>query len=122
VFESRKRHHFPSIPVVLSRAASGVLAIAGAKDCVVGEVSSAIVESQVWWETCSLSMGGQKMSNSFKTGDVVRLKSGGPKMTISDGAASGTYMCHWFNREGDMWTPQHAGFKPDQLVVADQSD
>ena len=54
------------------------------------------------------------MPNGFKTGDVVRLKSGGPDMTVSDGAASGTYLCHWFNREGDVWTPQHAGFKPDQ--------
>ncbi|RAZ84099.1 DUF2158 domain-containing protein [Mesorhizobium hawassense] len=60
------------------------------------------------------------MPNSFKTGDVVRLKSGGPQMTVSDGAASGMYLCHWFNRDGDVWIPQHAGFKPDQLVVIDQ--
>ncbi|WP_244839688.1 YodC family protein [Mesorhizobium sp. 131-2-5] len=39
------------------------------------------------------------MPNTFKTGDVVKLKSGGPKMTVSDGAASGMYLCHWFNRE-----------------------
>ncbi|MEI9406730.1 DUF2158 domain-containing protein [Mesorhizobium sp. Cs1330R2N1] len=62
------------------------------------------------------------MPNSLNTGDVVRLKSGGPKMTMSDGAASDAYLCHWFNREDDLWTPQHAGFKPEQLVVkADQS-
>jgi uncharacterized protein YodC (DUF2158 family) len=67
-----------------------------------------------------LSAWEVEMPNSFKTGDVVRLKSGGPEMTVSDGAASGTYLCHWFNREGDVWTPQHAGFKPDQLVVVDQ--
>ena len=61
------------------------------------------------------------MPNTFKTGDVVKLKSGGPKMTVSDGAASGMYLCHWFNCEGDVWIPQHAGFKPDQLVAADPS-
>jgi uncharacterized protein YodC (DUF2158 family) len=60
-----------------------------------------------------------EMPNTFKTGDVVKLKSGGPKMTVSDGAASGMYLCHWFNKDGDVWTPQHAGFKPDQLVAAD---
>jgi len=62
------------------------------------------------------------MSNNFKTGDVVKLKSGGPRMTVSDSAASGMYLCHWFNREGENWTPHHAAFKPDQLVAADQSD
>ncbi|MGX8010354.1 YodC family protein [Mesorhizobium sp. ORM8.1] len=61
------------------------------------------------------------MSNTFKTGDVVKLKSGGPPMTVSDGAASGMYLCHWFNRDGDVWTPQHAGFKPDQLIAIDHS-
>ncbi|MHA6641112.1 YodC family protein [Mesorhizobium sp. A623] len=59
------------------------------------------------------------MADSFKPGDVVRLKSGGPQMTVSDAsAASGAVMCNWFNREGDVWTPQHAGFKSDQLVAA----
>ena len=62
------------------------------------------------------------MPNNFKTGDVVKQKSGGPRMTVSDGSASGMYLCHWFNREGEVWTPQHAGFKPEQLVAADQSD
>jgi uncharacterized protein YodC (DUF2158 family) len=61
------------------------------------------------------------MAGSFKTGDVVRLKSGGPAMTVSDSAASGLYLCNWFNREGDIWTPQHAAFKPDQLIAAEQS-
>jgi len=62
------------------------------------------------------------MANGFRTGDVVRLKSGGPKMTVNDAAASGLYLCNWFNRDGDVWTPQHAGFKPDQLVAADDPD
>ncbi|CCV10876.1 DUF2158 domain-containing protein [Mesorhizobium sp. STM 4661] len=61
------------------------------------------------------------MADSFKTGDVVKLKSGGPNMTINDHAASGMYLCNWFNREGDIWTPQHAAFKPDQLIAVDRS-
>ncbi|UDL89439.1 DUF2158 domain-containing protein [Mesorhizobium sp. PAMC28654] len=61
------------------------------------------------------------MAGTFKTGDVVKLKSGGPDMTVSDGSASGSYLCHWFNREGDVWIPQHVGFKPDQLKLVEQS-
>ncbi|HEY4191221.1 MAG TPA: DUF2158 domain-containing protein [Mesorhizobium sp.] len=57
------------------------------------------------------------MADKLKTGDIVQLKSGGPKMTIADAsAASGSILCHWFNRDGDAWNPQHAGFKSDQLV------
>ncbi|HDX8374136.1 TPA: DUF2158 domain-containing protein [Aeromonas dhakensis] len=38
------------------------------------------------------------MSN-LKLGDVVRLKSGGPLMTIIDsGNASGTWVCQWFDQ------------------------
>lgn len=37
------------------------------------------------------------MSESFKEGDVVRLKSGGPKMTVVDvDAARGVCACAWF--------------------------
>ncbi|MDR7032868.1 DUF2158 domain-containing protein [Mesorhizobium sp. BE184] len=60
------------------------------------------------------------MSETFKSGDVVRLKSGGPNMTVNDTAASGMYLCNWFNRDGDVWTPQHAAFKPFQLVLIEQ--
>ena len=71
--------------------------------------------------TCAIQLqGGTIMADSFKTGDVVQLKSGGPRMTVNDVPASGSVLCNWFNREGDVWTPQHAGFKSDQLVEADQ--
>lgn len=60
------------------------------------------------------------MVDSFKTGDVVQLKSGGPNMTVNDSAASGIVLCNWFNREGDVWTTQHAGFKPEQLKAVEQ--
>jgi uncharacterized protein YodC (DUF2158 family) len=69
---------------------------------------------------CHPAEGGAVMADSFKTGDVVQLKSGGPRMTVNDVPASGSVLCNWFNREGDVWTPQHAGFKPDQLMEADQ--
>jgi len=38
---------------------------------------------------------------TFNTGDVVRLKSGGPKMTIlgTDGAPD-VFACKWFDRNG----------------------
>ena len=57
------------------------------------------------------------MASTFKIGDVVKLRSGGPRMTVAEtGAASGSVLCHWFNRNDDVWSPQHAGFKADQLV------
>ncbi|WP_080920626.1 hypothetical protein [Pseudaminobacter manganicus] len=40
-------------------------------------------------------------------------------MTVGDAtAASGSVLCHWFNREGETWTPQHAGYKREQLEMA----
>ncbi len=41
-------------------------------------------------------------------------------MTVNDTAASGMYLCNWFNRDGDVWTPHHAAFKPYQLVLVEQ--
>ncbi len=32
----------------------------------------------------------------FKVGDIVQLKSGGPKMTVSEIYKDGTYGCSWF--------------------------
>lgn len=44
------------------------------------------------------------MADKFKIGDVVRLKSGGPIMTVVDYATYGyesekTYMCKWFDEK-----------------------
>lgn len=59
------------------------------------------------------------MTPKFKTGDVVRLKSGGPEMTISDvptleslGPDFADYQCKWF--VGDKL--HHGSFKADALV------
>lgn len=58
---------------------------------------------------------------SFKPGDVVVLKSGGPQMTVSGfcrGADSNTIRCMWF----DGTTKQHdATFPPETLERAGQS-
>lgn len=47
------------------------------------------------------------MGEQFKPGDVVRLKSGGPKMTVVKfgsyrmGTLDG-YLCQWFDTKGDL--------------------
>jgi uncharacterized protein YodC (DUF2158 family) len=44
---------------------------------------------------------------NLKPGDVVRLKSGGPRMTIRDAADSGLWLCDWFEggkHEQDVFT------------------
>ncbi|MDX7950488.1 DUF2158 domain-containing protein [Lichenihabitans sp. Uapishka_5] len=41
---------------------------------------------------------------AFKVGDVVRLKSGGPLMTVQVAAAAGGYECAWFNRSDGTYT------------------
>ena len=37
------------------------------------------------------------MSNELKPGDVVILKSGGPRMTVRSRTADGDLFCNWFN-------------------------
>ena len=56
----------------------------------------------------------------FKVGDIVQLKSGGPKMTIDIVLGDGELKCQWF--AGDEL--QEARFDPAviQLVVEEQED
>lgn len=42
--------------------------------------------------------------NPFKEGDVLRLKSGGPKMTVLKVDADGCVSCKWFDRNGKIHT------------------
>lgn len=49
------------------------------------------------------------MTSQYDQGDVVRLKSGGPKMTVKEEGADGTILCSWFDRNGKLHSN---GFKP----------
>ena len=50
----------------------------------------------------------------FKVGDVVRLASGGPNMTIiGDGVAPGHVECQWFDKHGQS---QQGSFPEDALI------
>jgi uncharacterized protein YodC (DUF2158 family) len=56
----------------------------------------------------------------FKTGDVVRLKSGGPNMTVADydlyglGAMEKSYLCTWFD---DKHKHNELTFRQEQLEL-----
>ena len=49
---------------------------------------------------------------AFKKGDVVRLKSGGPKMTVSEIRSDDTLFCRWFDNKNN---PQQGEFNPEEL-------
>ena len=49
--------------------------------------------------------------SEFNEGDVVRLKSGGPPMTITEIDATGECYCRWF----DGTKPMSDRFKPSSL-------
>jgi uncharacterized protein YodC (DUF2158 family) len=51
----------------------------------------------------------------FKVGDVVRLKSGGPKMTIGASMKDDRVECHWFG--GQTIEVNHAAFHKAGLVA-----
>lgn len=42
------------------------------------------------------------MADAFPKGTVVRLNSGGPKMTALSDAKDGKVSCQWFDRNGKM--------------------
>jgi len=57
------------------------------------------------------------MNGQFKPGDVVRLKSGGPSMTVSTHDEVFGYRCQWFVGN-DL---RDAMFKGDSLELAKQA-
>lgn len=54
-------------------------------------------------------------SSSFQIGDVVRLKSGGPDMTVTYLGTDGQIQCEWY--EGGQFA--HHAFPPAALVKAE---
>jgi uncharacterized protein YodC (DUF2158 family) len=49
----------------------------------------------------------------WKPGDVVRVKSGGPRMTVGSISKAGRVVCEWFDAAGK---PQRAFLSPGALV------
>jgi uncharacterized protein YodC (DUF2158 family) len=54
------------------------------------------------------------MTQTFNVGDTVRLRSGGPVMTINEKAQAGGFVCVWF-AGNDV---KHHMFKPEALEPA----
>jgi uncharacterized protein YodC (DUF2158 family) len=54
------------------------------------------------------------MSDAFALGDTVRLKSGGPVMTINEKGPAGVLVCIWFCG-ADV---KHHAFRPEALAAA----
>ena len=52
------------------------------------------------------------MAETFKAGDTVRLKSGGPLMTVNHISRDGEVWCEWFD---DSNAPQKHYFRPEML-------
>ena len=56
----------------------------------------------------------------FYVGDKVRLKSGGPVMTVALVLSDyHTVRCHWFDEGGQLRKGQLGQFKTDELVKAE---
>jgi uncharacterized protein YodC (DUF2158 family) len=63
---------------------------------------------------------------TFKPGDIVQLKSGGPLMTVEqtgEAAMTGesTIWCVWFEKAGSRHTRHEATFRPTSLENASTS-
>jgi uncharacterized protein YodC (DUF2158 family) len=57
-------------------------------------------------------------NKQFKTGDVVQLKSGGPKMTVGGYNNLGHVVCKWFAGTES----KHGMFAQDSLEPANKND
>lgn len=61
-------------------------------------------------------------AEKFKTGDIVRLKSGGPDMTVQSYAAEilegQVVHCRWFNGK----KAESGAFREDMLIAGDGKD
>jgi uncharacterized protein YodC (DUF2158 family) len=57
----------------------------------------------------------------FKVGDTVKLKSGGPVMTVGGETMSKSLECHWFNQVGSEFTAKFETFNPEMLKQVDMN-
>ena len=62
-------------------------------------------------------MNNNKSNQKFKNGDTVRLKSGGPLMTISNYNDKGHLYCLWFSKDEDKVRDGYFPLDSLQLVV-----
>lgn len=53
--------------------------------------------------------------SKYKTGDIVRLKSGGPGMTVESVHQDGRIFCHWFSGN----KLEAGSFEPDAIDLED---
>lgn len=56
----------------------------------------------------------------FKPGDVVQLKSGGPKMTVQEAYeehGDNKVICNWFTRDNEPWVKASDRFLAAQLKI-----
>ncbi len=60
--------------------------------------------------------------STFNIGDIVRLKSGGPKMTVLEGGSDTAAQCQWFDRNGKLHTDSFPVMMLDGFVARDTDD
>ncbi|WP_106477407.1 YodC family protein [Phytohalomonas tamaricis] len=58
------------------------------------------------------------MKNPYVVGDVVRLKSGGPKMTVTEASFDDSVAAHWFDSHDIL----HTGVFPTNALVRFEAD
>lgn len=55
----------------------------------------------------------------MKIGDTVKLKSGGPLMTVGYLQSDGNILCYWFNSNSGQFEVKWSDFHPDMLKQID---
>jgi uncharacterized protein YodC (DUF2158 family) len=58
-----------------------------------------------------------KKRSAFKVGDAVELKSGGPRMTVTDAQSADKLRCSWF-----VGTKLHSALLPPQALKVPKAD